>query len=289
MQNPFEFRVAEEEPSYGKPRLEPIFEDHKFKVKLFKGDTLKILPKVPSETVDVIFADPPYFLSSGGITCHAGKMVSVNKGKWDEPKSAEENHKFNLKWLEQCQRLLKKNGTIWVSGTSHIIHSIGFAMQVLGFKILNDIIWYKTNAPPNLSCRYFTHSTETVLWAAKNKKSKHTFHYKEMKVENGGKQMRNVWQISAPGAKEKKYGKHPTQKPVALLDRIIRASSNPGDLILDPFCGSGTTGVAAISLGRRFVGIEKEDDYCDLSIRRLSGVIKQREESLFAEIADGKR
>ncbi|MFH1549108.1 MAG: DNA methyltransferase [Planctomycetota bacterium] len=289
LHNPFEFRVAEEEPSYGKPGLEPIFEDHKFKVKLFKGDTLEILPKVPSETVDVIFADPPYFLSSGGITCHAGKMVSVNKGKWDEPKSVEENHRFNLNWLEQCQRLLKKNGTIWVSGTSHIIHSIGFAMQVLGFKILNDIIWYKTNAPPNLSCRYFTHSTETVLWAAKNRKSRHTFHYKEMKDENGGKQMRNVWEITASGKNEKRFGKHPTQKPVALLDRILRASSITGDLVLDPFCGSGTTGVTAIGLGRRFVGIENEDDYCDLSIRRVNGAIKQREENLFAEIADGKR
>jgi site-specific DNA-methyltransferase (adenine-specific) len=215
-------------------------------------------------------------------------MVSVNKGAWDVSKGIEANHEFNLKWLGECQRVLKKNGTIWVSGTSHIIYSVGFAMQQLGYKILNDIVWYKTNAPPNLSCRYFTHSTETVLWAAKNKKSKHVFNYAEMKAENKGKQMRNVWQISAPGADEKKFGKHPTQKPVALLDRIIRASSNPGDLVLDPFCGSGTTGIASLQLRRRFVGIEREKEYIDLAVKRITAEMKQRQETLFAEIGHAK-
>jgi len=269
-------------PTSGKiTDLIPFYENSKYGTSLYHADCLEILPYIPDKSVDLIFADPPYFLSSGGITCHAGKMVSVNKGKWDVSKGVEGNHQFNLKWLGECQRILKKNGTIWVSGTSHIIHSIGFAMQVLGFKILNDIIWYKTNAPPNLSCRYFTHSTETVLWAAKNKKSRHTFHYKEMKVENGGKQMRNVWQISAPSAKEKKYGKHPTQKPVALLDRIIRASSNPGDLVLDPFCGSGTTGIAAIQNNRRFLGVDMERHYLEFAVKRLIKVCGERSQCLF--------
>lgn len=280
--NPFEFRVSEEGVALQKPSLEPYYEEPKFKVKLFLGDCVEILAKIPDECVDLIFADPPYFLSNSGITCHAGKMVSVNKGDWDVSKGIEANHEFNLKWLEECQRVLKKNGSIWVSGTSHIIYSVGFAMQQLGYKILNDIVWYKTNAPPNLSCRYFTHSTETVLWAAKNKKSKHVFNYTEMKAENKGKQMRNVWQISAPGADEKKYGKHPTQKPVALLDRIIRASSNPGDLVLDPFCGSGTTGISALDLARRFVGIDQEESYLQVAMKRIADAISKRSSQLFA-------
>ena len=279
--NPFEFYVGEEALAVHKPILEPCYEDAKFKVKLFLGDCIEILAKIPDDCVDLIFADPPYFLSNSGITCHAGKMVSVNKGEWDVSKGMEENHEFNLKWLGECQRVLKKNGTIWVSGTSHIIYSVGFAMQQLGYKILNDIVWYKTNAPPNLSCRYFTHSTETVLWVAKDKKSKHVFNYAEMKAENKGKQMRNVWQISAPGADEKKFGKHPTQKPVALLDRIIRASSNPGDLVLDPFCGSGTTGVSAVDLGRRFVGIEQDAGFIAVARKRLEEEMCKKKDSLF--------
>ncbi|MDE1890860.1 MAG: site-specific DNA-methyltransferase [Planctomycetota bacterium] len=188
----------------------------------------------------MIFADPPYFLSNGGITCHAGRMVSVNKGKWDKSRGVKENHTFTLEWLKACQRVLKPNGTIWVSGTTHIIYSVGYAMQELGYKILNDIIWYKRNAPPNLSCRYFTHSTEIVLWAAKNEKSKHYFDYQLMKKMNHGKQMRNVWEISAPPAEEKKFGKHLTQKPVELLTRIMLASTKENELVLDPFCSSST-------------------------------------------------
>ncbi|MBI5788603.1 MAG: site-specific DNA-methyltransferase [Candidatus Schekmanbacteria bacterium] len=221
----------------------------------------------------MIFADPPYFLSNGGITCQSGKMVSVNKGKWDQTKGAAENHKFNLEWLKACQRVLKPNGTIWVSGTTHIIYSVGFAMQELGYKILNDIIWYKRNAPPNLSCKYFTHSTETILWAAKNSKSKHYFDYQAMREQNQGKQMRNVWEISAPAADEKKFGKHPTQKPLQLLNRIILASTSEGDWILDPFCGSSTTGVAATSLKRKYLGIDMDEEYLELSQKRLKEVV----------------
>jgi site-specific DNA-methyltransferase (adenine-specific) len=201
-------------------------------------------------------------------------MVSVNKGKWDKSRGVGENHKFNLDWLKACQRVLKPNGTIWVSGTTHIIYSVGFAMQKLGYKILNDIVWYKRNAPPNLSCRYFTHSTEIVLWAAKNKKSKHYFDYQLMKKTNKGKQMRNVWEMTTPKPQEKMFGKHPTQKPLELLSRIILAATKEGDLVLDPFCGSSTTGVAAVSLNRRYVGIDSEKDYLELSKKRLKEIIK---------------
>jgi site-specific DNA-methyltransferase (adenine-specific) len=246
---------------------------------LILGDSLELLKNINKDSIDMIFADPPYFLSNDGITCVSGKMVSVNKGKWDRSNGVEENFKFNLEWLGECRRILKKDGTIWVSGTSHIIYSIGYAMQLLGYKILNDIIWYKRNAPPNLSCRYFTHSTEIILWAAKSDKSKHYFDYKKMKELNKNKQMRNIWdiedagpenlwEISAPGKKEKEFGKHPTQKPEELLKRIVLASTKEGDIILDPFNGSGTTGIIASRLNRRYIGIDNEKEYLDLTIKR---------------------
>jgi site-specific DNA-methyltransferase (adenine-specific) len=273
---PLNFYISEETASYGnKKPFTVYYDDPEHSVRLLKGDCIKILNQARENSVDMIFADPPYFLSNGGITCHAGKMVSVNKGKWDKSKGVAENHKFTLEWLKACQRVLKPNGTIWVSGTTHIIYSVGYAMQELGYKILNDIIWYKRNAPPNLSCRYFTHSTEIVLWAAKNTKSKHYFDYQIMKKMNQGKQMRNVWEISSPPAEEKKFGKHPTQKPVELLKRIVLASTKEGDLVLDPFCGSSTTGVAAVLLKRKYVGIDLEEEYLDLSKKRLEEIINK--------------
>lgn len=273
--NPLEFYISEETTSYGRKKPFSVYYDApEHSIRLLKGDCIEILNQARENSVDMIFADPPYFLSNGGITCHAGKMVSVNKGDWDKSKGVEQNHLFNLEWLKACQRVLKADGTIWVSGTTHIIYSVGFAMQELGFKVLNDIIWYKRNAPPNLSCRYFTHSTEVVLWAAKNKKSKHYFDYKLMKKFNKGKQMRNVWQISSPPKVEKKHGKHPTQKPVGLLERIILASTKKGDLVLDPFCGSSTTGVAAVLLNRKYVGVDLEAEYLSLSRKRLKEAIE---------------
>jgi len=171
----------------------PAFNDPKHHLRIYHGDCLDLLAQIPESSVDLVFADPPYFLSNGGITCHAGKMVSVNKGEWDKSRGPDANHAFNRAWLAACQRVLKPNGSIWVSGTSHVIHSVGFAMQQLGFKLLNDISWVKPNPPPNLSCRYFTHATETIIWAAKNSKSCHTFNYKLMKEANRGKQMKSVW------------------------------------------------------------------------------------------------
>jgi site-specific DNA-methyltransferase (adenine-specific) len=279
-----EFYISEETASYGNKHPFVIYYNNpEHSVRLLKGNCIEILNQARENSVDMIFADPPYFLSNGGITCHAGKMVSVNKGKWDKSKGIEENHKFTLEWLKACQRVLKPNGTIWVSGTTHIIYSIGFAMQELGYKILNDIIWYKRNAPPNLSCRYFTHSTEIVLWAAKNERSKHYFDYQLMKKMNQGKQMRNVWEFSAPSSGEKKFGKHPTQKPVELLNRIILASTKEGDLVLDPFCGSSTTGVSATLLSRKYVGIDLEDEYLRLSVKRLEEAMAKKYPNLFIE------
>jgi site-specific DNA-methyltransferase (adenine-specific) len=196
-------------------------------------------------------------------------MVSVNKGDWDRSRGADANHEFNRAWLAACQRVLKPNGTIWVSGTSHVIHSVGFAMQQLDFKLLNDITWVKPNPPPNLSCRYFTHATETIIWAAKNKKSRHAFNYKLMKETNHGKQMKSVWEVLPPSREEKLFGKHPAQKPVALLERIILASSNEGDLVLDPFMGSGTTLLSAFRIRRRSIGCEFEFESVSLSLRRI--------------------
>jgi site-specific DNA-methyltransferase (adenine-specific) len=197
-------------------------------------------------------------------------MVSVNKGDWDRSRGADANHEFNRAWLAACQRVLKPNGSIWVSGTSHVIHSVGFAMQQLGFKLLNDISWVKPNPPPNLSCRYFTHATETIIWAAKNKKSRHTFNYKLMKEVNGGKQMKSVWPMLPPKREEKRFGKHPAQKPAALLDRIIKASSDEGEVVLDPFMGSGTTTIAAIRAMRSTMGIELETQFISTTLSRIA-------------------
>ena len=237
---------------------------------LFLGDTFELLSKIRPESVDMVFADPPYFLSNDGISCHSGRMVSVNKGKWDKGTSFEAKHKFNRNLIRLCKTALTPNGTIWISGTLHNIYSVGAALEQEGFKIINNITWQKTNPPPNLACRCFTHSTETVLWAQKNdKRSKHFFNYALMKEMNGGKQMKDVWTGPLTPQREKAEGKHPTQKPLYLLERIILASTEPGDLVLDPFCGSSTTGVAAKKLGRKYIGIDNESEYIELSKRRL--------------------
>ena len=237
---------------------------------LLLGDTFALLRKLRPGSVDMVFADPPYFLSNDGVTCQGGKMVSVNKGDWDRSSSVADKHRFNRRWIRQCRQALAPNGTIWISGTLHNIYSIGLALEQEGFKIINNITWQKTNPPPNLACRCFTHSTETILWAQKDEKgARHLFNYQLMKERNGGKQMKDVWTGALTPPKEKLLGKHPTQKPLYILERIIEASTNPGDLVLDPFCGSSSTGVAARGLGRRYIGIDNVEEYLELSKRRL--------------------
>lgn len=260
--------------------MEPLFKKNiqyyyqTDKVQLVQGDSFQILTKMKPESVDMIFADPPYFLSNDGITCQGGKMVSVNKGDWDklqeETTTIQGKHKFNRKWIRLCKKVLKPNGSIWISGTLHNIYSIGMALEQEGFKIINNITWQKTNPPPNLACRCFTHSTETILWAQKaDKKAKHFFNYQAMKEMNGGKQMKDVWTGSLTKPSEKTEGKHPTQKPEYLLERIIIASTREGDVILDPFCGSGTTGVVAKRLNRMFAGIELQEEYLQITRKRM--------------------
>jgi len=248
---------------------------------LFHGDCLEVMNNLDAESIDLIFADPPYNLSNDGTSVHAGKRVSVNKGDWDRSKGPVLDFDFNYEWIEACRRVLKPNGTIWISGTYHSIFSCGFALQIQGWRILNDIAWFKPNATPNIGCRMFTASHESLIWASKGKNAKHTFNYEEMKnghfptdsIKREGRQMRSVWAIGTPKQNEKEFGKHPAQKPVALLDRIIRSSTKQGDMVLDPFCGSGTTGVAAISLGRKFVGIDTNEKFLnDLALSRLENV-----------------
>ena len=264
---------------------------------LYQADSLKFLAELPENSVDMIFADPPYFLSSGSFTCQNGKMVSVKKGDWDLSNGTKKNFEFHVEWIKACRRILKPNGTIWISGTYHSIYQCGFALEINKFHFLNDIAWFKPNASPNLSCRFFTASHETLLWARKEKKAKHTFNYKTMvEWENNyqkeikckhcekkdryeilhekGKQMRSVWAINTQQRIEKTFGKHPTQKPIELLKRIVLASTNKGDLILDPFTGSSTTGLAAYLLGRKFIGIDNEKKYLDLSIKRFEELDK---------------
>jgi site-specific DNA-methyltransferase (adenine-specific) len=260
---------------------------------LYQGNSVELLNQFPEQQFDLVFADPPYFLSNGGFTCKSGKRASVQKGAWDVSRGVEEDHAFTTEWLKACQRVLKPTGTLWVSGTQHVIFNVGFAMQKLGFKLLNTVTWYKPNASPNLSCRYFTHSTELLIWASPRpaKTLQHTFNYARMKAENGGKQMRDVWNLPrtgeeelsadgegrmwtqiAPRREEKAFGSHPTQKPVALLERIIEASTAEDAAILDPFNGSGTTGVAALKLGRRYTGIDLDPTYLKLTQKRLEAV-----------------
>ena len=261
---------AEEFESFAIGRApEPYFVSDRSDFVLYHGDAISLLPKIIApESADMIFADPPYFLSNGGITCQSGKMVSVNKGGWDQLESVQLMHQFNHSWLRACKAAMRPDATIWVSGTRHVIYSVGFAMQELGFKLLNEITWEKPNPPPNLSCRYFTHSTETILWAARDSKSKHKFNYQRMRADNGDRQMKSVWRFLAPLKAEKKFGSHPTQKPLALLERIVSAASDPGDLLIDPFVGSGTTGLAATRNGRRFVGIDTEAKFLKFAMDR---------------------
>ena len=247
--------------------ISPYYKSPNHDFNLICGDTFELLPQFNFK-FDMIFADPPYFLSNGGISVQSGKVVCVNKGDWDKGMSQEEINDFNLRWLSLCRDKLKDNGTIWISGTYHNIFSVANSLTQLGYKILNVITWAKTNPPPNISCRYFTYSTEFIIWARKYEKVPHYYNFELMKRINGDSQMTDVWRLPAIAPWEKSCTKHPTQKPLGLLSRIILASTEPGAWILDPFAGSSTTGIAANLLERRFLGIEREENYAAISKAR---------------------
>ncbi|QCR22852.1 site-specific DNA-methyltransferase [Pontibacter sp. SGAir0037] len=234
---------------------------------LYLGNCVDILPKI-NEKVDLVFADPPYFLSNDGFTIKAGKVASVNKGDWDKKENHLSTIQFTEQWLEAVRHVMKDSATIWVSCTMHNLFDVGSALQRLGFKTLNIVTWQKTNPPPNLSCRYFTHSTEHIIWARKHQNKAHYFNYELMKSINQGKQMKDVWTLPAVSKKETTCGKHPTQKSLSLLNRIILASSQEDDLVLDPFAGSSTTGIAANTHNRRYIGTDISPEFLNLSICR---------------------
>lgn len=242
----------------------PYYRSHNNDFLLANGDSFQLLPEFDFK-FDMIFADPPYFLSNGGISMQSGKIVCVDKGDWDKSKTPEELYAFNKTWLGLCRDKLKDTGSIWISGTYHNIFSVANCLTELGYRILNVITWQKSNPPANISCRFFTYSTEFVIWARKSQKKPHKFNYELMKILNDGKQMTDVWRLPAIAPWEKTAGKHPTQKPLSLLTRIILSCTDAGDWVLDPFSGSSTTGIAANLCGRRFCGLEQEKEFCEMS------------------------
>ncbi|MCZ0931956.1 MAG: site-specific DNA-methyltransferase [Oligoflexia bacterium] len=247
---------------------------------LYHGSCLDILKSLPENSVDMIFADPPYNLSNGGFSVHSGRRVNVHKGDWDQSSGIDEDFAFHSSWIKACRRVLKPTGTIWISGTYHSIYQCGFALQMAGYRILNDIAWFKPNASPNIGCRCFSASHETLIWACKEQKAKYTFNYEDMKFGSWGKdfikkpekQMRSVWAIKTTPLSEKTVGKHPTQKPLELLNRILQASTKEGDVVLDPFTGSSSAEISAYSLSRSFIGIDNNRQFLNLSIKRFKEV-----------------
>ena len=236
---------------------------------LYNGDCIEILKRIKSNSIDLIFADPPYFLSNGGKSIHSGKVVSVNKGEWDDKTKYDDHIEFTKSWIQESFRVLKETGSIWISGTTHNIFDVKRILDEIGFKIINIVVWHKTDPPPLIYKNKMRFSYELIIWASKG--LKHTYNYNEMfKID--GKELEDVWTIPAVQKKEKQFGYHPTQKPEALLERIIKATSYPNDIVLDPFCGSGTTCFVAKKLKRKYIGIEKDEKYFNISKRRLESI-----------------
>ncbi|MBR6629936.1 MAG: site-specific DNA-methyltransferase [Bacteroidaceae bacterium] len=248
--------------------LIPYFQSSNNLFTLYHGDTLNLLKHLDG-TFDMVFADPPYFLSTGNtFTNRDGQTIKFDKGEWDRVRSRKDKDIFNKEWLSLCVRLLKRNGTIWVCGTYHNIFSIEKCLHELGFRIINVIVWQKADPPITISDRRFSFCAEYIIWAARKDCYDYTFNYEEMLKINEGKQMPDVWKIPAASSWEKSCGKHPTQKPLRLLYRVVLSSTNIGDRILDPFTGSSTTGIAANLLERTFVGIDESEVFLNLSIKR---------------------
>jgi site-specific DNA-methyltransferase (adenine-specific) len=266
--------------------INPYFKSSDKNFYLLHGDTMKLLPEFDHK-FDMVFADPPYFLSNGGLSIQSGKIVSVNKGSWDKSQGFDFVNDFNRQWLKFVREKMKDDATIWISGTMHNIFSIGQILTELDFKILNVVTWEKNNPPPNFSCRFFTHSTEQIIWARKKEKVPHYFNYELMKQLNGNKQMKDVWKLPAIAPWEKSCAKHPTQKPLSVLTRLILASTKPDAWILDPFTGSSTTGIAANLANRRFLGIDQEKDFLEISRKRKLEIEDSKIAALYKEKISG--
>ena len=244
----------------------PYFDSNNFCI--FKGDSLSLISQLEDDSIDLVFADPPYFLSSGRKLDIAGRKVHFEKGSWDRCRSTEEIDDFNTKWIKAVRMKMKQDATIWISGTFHNIFSVERTLVDNGFKIINLICWQKANPRSILDGQHLTFSTEILIWARKSQYGHHTYNHDLMVSLNNGKPLSDVWKIASAALWEKKLGKHPTQKPLRLLYQIILASTRQGDTILDPFAGSCTTGIAANLLGRKFIGIDQSQEYLNYGIRR---------------------
>lgn len=251
---------------------------------IIKGDCIENLKRLPDESVDLIFADPPYFMQTEGELHRTnGTKFQGVEDEWDKFNDYKEYDEFCTQWLKECKRVMKKNASIWVIGAFQNIYRLGYIMQNMGFWILNDVIWSKPNAVPNFGGTRFQNSHETLLWCTKNKNEKYTFNYKTMKHLNNEKQEKSVWNIGICIGNERLKGKdgkkvHSTQKPEKLLYNVIISSSKPGDIVLDPFFGTGTTGAIAKLTGRNYIGIEREEEYINVAQSRLNAIIPNIDE-----------
>lgn len=246
--------------------METIYKDEYNE--LILNDSFNYMKTLKDNSIDLIIADPPYFLSNDGFSNSGGHRVSVNKGNWDKSKNYREIESFYANLLKESYRILNPDGTIWIFGTMHNIYTVGHLLSLNEFKIINNITWQKSNPVPNLSRRMFTHSTETILWA-KKKNGKHLFNYDKMRQINNNKQMKDVWTTPTISKKEKKFGNHPTQKPLSVLNRIIESSAKEGMTIFDPFSGSGTTAVAARIHKIKSISVDNSIDYCNIAKQRI--------------------
>lgn len=260
---------------------------------ILEGECVEVMKSLPDESVDLVFADPPYNLQLGGdLHRPDNSKVSAVDNDWDQIGGFDEYDLFTWKWMEEARRVLKPNGAIWVIGSYHNIFRVGGILQDAGFWVLNDIIWRKSNPMPNFKGTRFTNAHETLIWAAKTKEARPTFNYAAMKALNDGVQMRSDWTLPiCTGGERLKdaEGKkaHPTQKPEALLHRVLLSTTNPGDVVLDPFFGTGTTGAAAKRLGRHYIGIERDPSYLEVARNRLDAITPAAGDTL--DVTQSKR
>ena len=260
----------------GAPDTMAYWQSEDERLTIHSGDAVNVMRGMADESADLVWADPPYHLSGKGSTCQGGKRKRVAKGAWDVPKMPMEHLAYCMTWIGEARRILKPSGTIMVCGSMHNVSVVGFALQSLECRMLNDICWVKANPSPNLGCRMLTHSHESILWASLGPRAKHYFNYKELKALNGDKQLKDVWTFKRPHPRETVHGKHPTQKPRDLVTRCLIAALPEGGLVVDPFAGSGTTGVAAAlgaERGWRYAGIELDPQWNEIAQARMQAVL----------------